>query len=404
VAHELFAPLGMSSSGYVTGPIPQERMAVGYFAKGERLVPEPVDSDGVFAPAGGVYTSANDLARYAAYHLAAYPPRGDPETGPVRRSTLREMHAGQAWARWGDDVPVLGHLPTGAPSLTVLSYGLGWAQNTTCRAEGVVQHSGFEPGYWASVRLLPAQGIGIVTISTTANLGHDQTFEGVLELFRQEGVLDRAPAPPSPALTAARDSVVQLLSGWDSELVARTFDPLTRRYSFVRGFRASIDAIARDHGRCRADGDILPLSATHGRFRVACERGAVDVVVYLTPHPKPLIQTIELGRQMPVSASERAMAEKVVALLARSSPLPANALAPGLDPRPLEKHLARLRSTYGDCSLEKPLWNNGMGEALFRLRCNEGPLELSLRLDPKSSLLLDISGARPRAFGAVCAE
>jgi CubicO group peptidase (beta-lactamase class C family) len=107
VAHEVFAPLGMKSSAYVTGPIPLERMAVGYFKEGERLVPEPIDSDGVFAPAGGVYTSVNDLARYAAYHLAAYPPRDDPETGPVRRSTLREMHAGQTWARWGDDVPVL---------------------------------------------------------------------------------------------------------------------------------------------------------------------------------------------------------------------------------------------------------------------------------------------------------
>jgi hypothetical protein len=77
VAHEVFAPLGMKSSGYVTGPIPRERMAIGYFKEGDRFVSEPVESDGVFAPAGGVYTSANDLARYAAYHLAAYPPRDD---------------------------------------------------------------------------------------------------------------------------------------------------------------------------------------------------------------------------------------------------------------------------------------------------------------------------------------
>jgi CubicO group peptidase (beta-lactamase class C family) len=404
VAHEVFAPLGMKSSAYVTGPIPLERMAVGYFKEGERLVPEPIDSDGVFAPAGGVYTSMNDLARYAAYHLAAYPPRDDPEMGPVRRSTLREMHAGQTWARWGDDVPVLRHLPTGAPSLTVSGYGLGWMQNTTCLAEGIVQHFGFEPGYWASIRLLPAPGIGIVTISTTGNLGQNQTFESVLELFRNEGVLDRAPAPPSPALASARDTIVQLLSGWDSELVARTFDPLTRRYSFVRGFRADIEAITRDHGMCRAEGDIRPLSATHGRFRVSCERGALDVVAFLTPHPKPLIQTLELRRQMPVTANDRAMAEKLVTSLAQRAPFPASALAPGVDSQPLEKRIARLRSTYGDCLLEKPLWNNGLGEATFRLRCSESPLDLSLRLDPKTSLLLDFSGARPRAFGAVCAE
>ena len=46
-----------------------------------------------------------DYARYAAYQLSAYPPRDDPETGPVRRSTLREMHEGQRWvyflSPWG---------------------------------------------------------------------------------------------------------------------------------------------------------------------------------------------------------------------------------------------------------------------------------------------------------------
>jgi CubicO group peptidase (beta-lactamase class C family) len=404
VAGEVFAPLGMTSSGFVTGAIPRERMAVGYFKDGDRFVPEPIDSDGVFAPAGGVYTTANDLARYAAYHLAAYPPRDDAETGPVRRSTLREMHAGQAWARWADDFPVLRRLPNGAPSLTASSYGLGWMQNTTCFAEGIVQHFGFEPGYWASIRLLPAQGLGMVTLSTTESLGRDETFASVLELLREHDVLDRAPAPPPPALIWARDTIVQLLAGWNAELVERTFDPLTRRYSFVRGFQADMETIHREHGKCRAEGNVIPLSATHGRFQVRCERGAIDIVALLTPHPAPLIQTLELRRQMPVTESDRAMAAKLVSSLAEGSPLPANALASGVAPRPLEQRLARLRATYGACSLDEPLWNDGAGGASFQLRCSEGPLELSLRVDPETFLLRDFSAAPPRAFGAVCAD
>jgi CubicO group peptidase (beta-lactamase class C family) len=404
VAREVFVPLGMKSSGYVTGPIPRERMALGYFKEGERFVPEPIDSDGVFAPAGGAYASANDLARYAAYQLAAYPPRDDAETGPVRRSTLREMHAGQAWARWGDDVPVLRRMPNGTAALTAFSYGLGWVQNNTCLAEGMIQHGGFEPGYFAAIRLLPAQGLGFVTLSATGNLGKNQTFERVAELLRDEGVFEREKARPSAALTWARDTVVQLLAGWDSELVARAFDPLTQRYSFVRTFRTDTEAAIRDHGKCSAEGAIVPLSATHGRFRVSCERGAIEFVALLTPHPKPLIQMLEWHRELPVTENDRAMAEKLVAALARGSSLPPNALAPDVDPKPLQKRVARLRGTYGDCSLETPLWNNGKGEAAFRLRCSEGPLELKLRLDPKTSRLLDFSGAPPRAFGAVCAE
>jgi CubicO group peptidase (beta-lactamase class C family) len=177
VKSEIFRPLGMTSSGYVTSGMPRDRSAVGYYGDAERLVPEPVPSDGVFAAAGGAYTSLHDLARYAAFQLAAYPPRDDPETGAVRRSTLREMHQGRAWARWADDLPVLTRTPDGAPSLSAASYGLGWAQNSSCLAESMVQHGGFEPGYFAVVRILPRQGLAVAMMSTTGNLGKLRTFE-----------------------------------------------------------------------------------------------------------------------------------------------------------------------------------------------------------------------------------
>ena len=41
---------------------------------------------------GGLITSIEDLAKYVAMHLAAWPPRSDAETGPLKRSSLREMH------------------------------------------------------------------------------------------------------------------------------------------------------------------------------------------------------------------------------------------------------------------------------------------------------------------------
>lgn len=404
VAREIFTPLGMKSTGYVTGPIPRERLATGYYKDGDRFVPEPVEPDGVFAPAGGAYTSINDLTRYAAYHLAAYPPRSGVETGPVRRSTLREMHTGQAWGRWGTDAPVLRRHPDGTSALTAFSYGLGWTQNTTCLVEGVIQHSGFEPGYLSMVRVLPTQGLAFVTLSASGDLGDERTFERVVSLLRENEVFERAPATPSPALSSARDTVVQLLTGYDSELVARSFDPFTQRYSYVRNFRADIEAAIREHGKCQSEGKIIPMSATHGRFRVSCERGAIEFVVFLTPHPKPLIQNLELSREMPVSDKEVAMAQKLAASFSVNSKFPANALAPGVDPRPLENRLARLRASYGDCSLERPLWNNAKGEAVFRLRCREGLMNLKLRLEPKTSLLVNFFGARHRDYGAVCAE
>ena len=404
IAGNVFGPLGMRSSGFVTSGMPAEQRAVGYYRDGDRLVAEPVPSDGVFAPAGGVYTSLSDFARYAASHLAAYPPRDDAETGVVRRSTLREMHAGQAWARWSEDMPVLGRDPDGSPSLSAMSYGLGWAQNTTCLAEAMVQHGGFEPGYYASIRLLPRQGLGVVVLSTTENLGQLRTFEALVGLLREGGVLEAPPRPASPALVTARDAVIRLLERWDAGLLAETFDPLTQRYSFVRKFREEFARMGRDHGRCRPDGEIVPSGLTQGRFRLVCERGAVEFVVFLTPGVPPVVQMVEWREELPAAETERTMASKLVAALGRDTVLPPELVAASADRSALEKRLARLRGTFGACELAEPPWNDGMGKVTARLRCESAALNLSFRLEPKTSLVVEVSGAQPRSFGAVCAE
>jgi len=403
LASDVFAPLGLTSTGYVTGPLPTERLATGYYREGEQLVPEPIESDGVFAPAGGVYTTARDLARYAAFQLAAYPPRDDPETGPVRRSTLREMHAGQAWARFDDDLPILKRNPDGSAALSAMSYGLGWSQQTTCVSEAMVQHGGYEPGYYAVIRLLPRQGIGLVMLSTTENLGQLRTFELTTALLREGGVFDAPPPTASAPLVAARDALIRLLMSWDAELFARTFDPQSMRYSFLRNLRTDIERMGREQGACRAEGDIVPMGLTQGRFRLVCERGSIDFVAYLTPGVPPVLQTVEYRQSLPVTEQDQAAARALTAAL-NGQPLASDLLAAGSDRVALEKRLARLHGNYGDCQLDAPVANNGKHEATFRLHCAEGPLELTLRLDPKTSLIADLSGAHPRAYGAVCAE
>ena len=65
---------------------------------------------------------------------------------------------------------------------------------------------------------------------------------------------------------------------------------------------------------------------------------------------------------------------------------------------------ARLRGAHGRCELEAALFTDGKGKSTFRLRCAEGPLELTLQLQPSTSRIADVSGAKPREFGAVCAE
>lgn len=403
LASDVFTPLGLTSTGYVTGKLPVERLATGYYRDGDRLVPEKIDPDGVFAPAGGVYTTPRDLARYAAFQLAAYPPRDDAETGPVRRSTLREMHAGQAWARFAEDIPVLQRNPDGSPNLTALSYGLGWAQNTTCLEEAMVQHGGYEPGYYAVIRLVPRKGVGFVAVSTTANLGQLKTFEMAMALLRDGGVLDAPPPSASAPLVAARDTVIRLLAKWDPELAARSFDPQSMQFSFLRELGPDIERMGHDHGACHPDGEIVPMGRSQGRFRLACERGAIEIVAHLTPGVPPLLQTIEYRRELPVTEQDETAARAVLAAIQGGS-IARTLLAPGADGAQLDKRLATLRSTHGACELDVPRWNDGKGQATFRLRCAGRPLELGVRIDPKTSLIADVSSAEPRTYGAACAE
>jgi hypothetical protein len=224
-----------------------------------------------------------------------------------------------------------------------------------------------------------------------------------MALLRTAGVLDAPPPPASPALIAARDTLIRLLAKWEPALVARRFDAQSLRYSFLRNLGSDFARMGQEHGACRADGDIVPLSRTHGHFRLACERGSIELTVYLTPHAAPVVQSVEYHQSLPVTDDAQSAARALVAAL-NGAPLPPALLAPKSDRPALEKRLARLRGNYGSCTLDTPLASDGREKSSFRLRCAEGALELTLRFEPQTSLVADVWGAEPRAYGAPCAQ
>src|SRR5581483_3026730 len=91
VTDSILKPLGMSSTTLHVSQVPPPRLALGYRWEDERWKPEPLLPHGAFGSMGGMLTSVRDLSRYVALFLSAWPPRDDPEAGPVRRASLREM-------------------------------------------------------------------------------------------------------------------------------------------------------------------------------------------------------------------------------------------------------------------------------------------------------------------------
>ena len=89
----MLRPLGMSSTTWDADRIDDDRVARGYRLEDDAWVEEAPLADGALGAMGGLATTVRDYARYVALHLAAWPPRDDPDDGPVRRSSLREMQS-----------------------------------------------------------------------------------------------------------------------------------------------------------------------------------------------------------------------------------------------------------------------------------------------------------------------
>jgi CubicO group peptidase (beta-lactamase class C family) len=292
VTHELLSPLGMNSTVWEADDVPADKLATGYRREGAQLIIQPRPSDGVFAAAGGLYTSLRDYARYVAFQLAAYPARDDVESGPLRRSTLREMHQGHRTMS-GDDSPLVWRDANGKRQLGSMSYGFGWVNSTTCDYSGVVQHGGFEPGYWSSVHLLTLHRIGIAVLATTSPIGL-KSFEGTLSLLEKAGLLDAVPAAPvNPALLDAQSIVLRLIDRWDANLAQRSFDEQSQSYSWVQNLPQRFAQLKSEYGACRASGVLRPRSASEAVFELGCERGVVDVRVLLAPGLPPRLQMAE---------------------------------------------------------------------------------------------------------------
>jgi D-alanyl-D-alanine-carboxypeptidase/D-alanyl-D-alanine-endopeptidase len=141
IEQTIMRPLGMTSTGYEIADSPLDRRAIGYRWENEAWSREPDMRHGTFGAMGGVQTSASDYAKWIAFLLAAWPARDEPDSGPVRRATVREM--GQ-----GLNFPSISTRPSsgGAPCPMVSAYGMGLIALQDCNFRQMLTHSGGYPG------------------------------------------------------------------------------------------------------------------------------------------------------------------------------------------------------------------------------------------------------------------
>jgi len=282
----LLKPLGMHATTLEPGSVPAARAARGYRLEDGAWKEEPRLADGAFGAMGGLLSSTADLARYVAFMMSAWPPRDDPDDGPLRRASLREMQQ-----VWRPSPASVSREASGGLRLNTGGYGFGLRVWQTCTWPHVVAHSGGLPGFGSHMRWLPEQGVAIIAMGNLTYTSWGRVADEAIGMLERTGALVTREPQPSPALIAARDDVMRLMEAWDDSVADRVAAdtlyldmPKERR----RERLAALDAV---HGACQAmPGRFDVENALRGSWLMACERGWLEVSITLAPTIPPKVQ------------------------------------------------------------------------------------------------------------------
>jgi CubicO group peptidase (beta-lactamase class C family) len=291
VTANVLKPLGMTSTTLEPATVPANRLAHGYRWEDNAWKDEPLLSNGSFGSMGGMLTSVRDLSRYVAAFLSAWPPRDGPETGPVKRSSLREMQ--QVWRP--APASVARDLATGAVQLNSGGYGFGLRVSQSCSYRHIVAHGGGLPGFGSVMTWLPEYGVGIIAFGNLTYTGWGRVATNAFERLTKDGGLKPRMPTPSPALTHARDAVSRLIVRWDDALASEiAAENLFLDQSKDRR-RVEIERLRETVGACTPGSgfDDVP-NALRGRWTMSCEKGKLEAAITLAPTMPPKVQLLEV--------------------------------------------------------------------------------------------------------------
>ncbi len=279
---QILAPLGMHGTAWHPEDVPEDRLAVGH----ERLAGQsprarPHWRPGAADAAGGLYSSVEDLARYAAFHLAAWPARDDPEAGPLRRSTLREAHTLTS---------VIGFSATSMPDAPARAHlggtGLGFAVSANCKYDHIVGHNGKTLNYRASLHMLPNRGVAVILLSNLSSINSSVLpADGakILDILADTGALEPRRHAPGPALLTAAAGLGELVGRWDDAAHRTLFSDDFRDAHPTAGTAAQLAGWRALVGSCRDPRPVTIEDPRAGTVDLTCERGGLRVELRVAP-------------------------------------------------------------------------------------------------------------------------
>ncbi|HEU4710623.1 MAG TPA: serine hydrolase domain-containing protein [Pyrinomonadaceae bacterium] len=377
VRDNILRPLGMNASTFESSAVPRDQIALGYRRENDAWVAEPILAHGAFGGMGGLWTSARDLARYVAFLMSAFPPRDEPERGPIKRSSAREM---QDVGRFQQAAAFRGSVD-GPLTLGGGGYGYGLGVSQDCRFNHIVGHSGGLPGYGSLMRWLPEYGVGMIAMGNRTYSGFGGVFNEAVNALQKTGALQPRVVQPSQSLLTAQADVSQLIIKWDDALANRIAADNLFLDVPAETRKTRWQSLAKDHGVCRPANSIEPENALRGTWKMMCERGWLEVGITLAPTMPPKVQQVSIAPVLPPDAEMTKTIETVGKLLSSWDAKTAEAIAaPSLDLERMRRQFGAA-SAWGACKAGETLSGNGMRSSTVRLVCDKAPLAARVSVD-----------------------
>lgn len=290
VQRTILTPLGMAHSGFDAPHAPKETYALGYRWENDAWAPEPEMVDGAFNAMGGLQVSANDYAKWVAFLLSAWPARDDPDTGPVRRATVRELAQG---SNFTSVVNRIGS--TGAEACKQsLAYGMGWRVAQDCELGLTLAHGGGYPGYGSHVMLMPDSGTGVFALANRTYAGPSGPAWDTAVAMDKAGLLQGRDTPVSPA-------VAQMFAATQAAYATGNLTPLDGKLAMnflldrsAANWAAELAKLRDQVGACPSAEPLAPTGALSTAFRLNCDKGKLDGTLLLAPTSPATIQAWRL--------------------------------------------------------------------------------------------------------------
>jgi len=289
IRENFMAPLAMASTGYDIAKSPIERRAIGYRWQDDAWLREPDMADGVFGAMGGVATTANDYARWVSFLLSAWPPRDEPDIGPVARPTVREIVEGSNFPQG-----IMRSSSIGSACRAAITYGMGWRVSDDCDLGRTLSHGGGYPGYGSHVLLLPEKGIGVFVFTNRTYSGPSvPAWKAALALLAAGEAPDRA-----VAVSAGVTKGYEVTRGiWKDGGVSGAKDSLAMNFLQDRDeahWAKELKRLKAEVGACAASEAVSARTAMQGSFTWTCEHGRINGGFLLAPTPQVRLQSLSL--------------------------------------------------------------------------------------------------------------